>query len=75
MKVIDIVSLYKSLSWRIIATITTMIISYYVTGEMTFALKIGVIEVFAKLLIYYFHERVWSVITTKPSGLSQQTES
>ncbi|MDF1760592.1 MAG: DUF2061 domain-containing protein [Coxiellaceae bacterium] len=52
-------SLVKSLSWRVCATITTMVISYFVTGSLAFALSIGSIEVFAKLILFYLHERAW----------------
>ncbi|MCP4177419.1 MAG: DUF2061 domain-containing protein [bacterium] len=57
-------SILKSLSWRITATLTTMIIAYFITGNTHIALKIGGIEVFLKLIIYYFHERVWILIPT-----------
>ncbi|MDF1795405.1 MAG: DUF2061 domain-containing protein [Coxiellaceae bacterium] len=53
-------SLAKSLSWRICATITTMVISYFVTGSIAVALSIGSIEVFAKLILFYLHERAWN---------------
>ncbi len=52
-------SVAKSLSWRICATTTTMVISYFVTGSLAFALSIGSIEVFAKLILFYLHERAW----------------
>lgn len=52
-------SLVKAVSWRIIATTTTIIISYFVTGSVKYALSIGVIEAVAKVIIYYFHERTW----------------
>ena len=55
-------SILKSLSWRITATITTIIIAYAITGNHEIAIKIGGIEVFLKLLIYYFHERLWLLI-------------
>ncbi len=54
-------SLLKALSWRIIATLTTAIIAYFVTGEIDTAILIGGIEVFVKFAIYYVHERVWQI--------------
>jgi len=53
-------SLAKTVSWRIIGTIDTMVISYIITGEITHALSIGSIEVFSKMILYYFHERMWA---------------
>ena len=52
-------SILKSLSWRITATVTTILIAYIITGNYEVAIKIGGIEVIVKLLIYYFHERLW----------------
>lgn len=56
-------SLAKTVSWRIIGTMDTMLISYLITGEISSALSIGSIEVFSKMILYYFHERLWSNIT------------
>ena len=52
-------SVVKSLSWRILATATTMVIVLAFTGEIELAVAIGGIEVVAKLLIFYLHERTW----------------
>ncbi len=53
-------SIAKAITWRILATITTMIISYFITGNLKFALAIGSTEVICKIILYYFHERVWT---------------
>lgn len=55
-------SALKAVSWRIIGTIDTMIISYIITGKITVALSIGSVEVFTKMILYYFHERLWAHI-------------
>lgn len=55
-------SLLKGLTWRAVATATTVTIAWLVTGEATLALKIGAIEVVAKILIYYAHERAWQMV-------------
>ena len=54
-------SVLKSLSWRIIASLTTMIISFFVTHSFKFAASIGLIEVVSKIMLYYFHERAWNL--------------
>lgn len=56
-------SLLKSISWRIIGTIDTIVISYLVTGELVMAVSIGSVEVVSKILLYYLHERVWENAT------------
>lgn len=55
-------SIMKSVSWRIVGTIDTIIISYFITGRVTIALSIGSIEVITKTILYYFHERLWAHI-------------
>ena len=52
----------KSVSWRIVGTIDTMIISYFITGRVTIAISIGSVEVITKTILYYFHERLWAHI-------------
>jgi uncharacterized membrane protein len=39
-----------------------MVISYFVTGDFTMALSIGSVEVFTKMALYFFHERLWNKI-------------
>jgi uncharacterized membrane protein len=55
-------SVMKSISWRIVGTLDTMIISYFITGKVTIAISIGSVEVFTKTILYYFHERLWAHI-------------
>jgi len=55
-------SFMKSVSWRIVGTLDTMIISYFITGKLTVAFSIGSIEVLTKTILYYFHERLWAHI-------------
>ena len=53
-------SVLKAVSWRVLATLTTMVIAYFVTGNVGDALKIGSVEVVVKLVIFYLHERTWA---------------
>ncbi len=55
-------SLLKTISWRLTGTIDTFIVSYLVTGKIGLAASISVVEVFTKLILYYFHERIWNKI-------------
>ncbi|UOB16445.1 DUF2061 domain-containing protein [Abyssalbus ytuae] len=57
------VSLLKTISWRIVGTVDTMMISYILTGNIKIAMGIGSIEVVSKMILYYFHERIWNKIT------------
>lgn len=58
-------SLAKAFSWRIVATLTTAIIAYIVTGSLDTAALIGGIEFVLKFLIYYLHERAWQLVPTR----------
>ena len=53
-------SLLKAISWRLIGTIDTMIIAYFITGTISQAISIGFIEWGTKLVLYFFHERTWN---------------
>lgn len=55
-------SFVKALSWRVTGTVDTIIVSYFVTGKMALAFTIGGVELFTKIALYYFHERVWDKI-------------
>lgn len=49
----------KSISWRIIGTIDTFLLSYILTGSISFGISISGVDFFSKIVLYYFHERIW----------------
>lgn len=55
-------SIAKSVSWRIVGTIDTIIISWIVTGTLSLAFSIGLVELVTKMVLYFFHERIWNSI-------------
>lgn len=55
-------SILKGITWRAVATGTTVTIAWIVIGEVSTAFQIGFFEVFAKIAIYYIHERIWAKI-------------
>lgn len=56
-------SVVKSISWRVLGTLDTMVISYIITGNLVMAASIGSIEVVTKMFLYYLHERSWNKIS------------
>lgn len=54
-------SILKGITWRFLATGTLILIVYLVEGTIATALKVGGIEFFLKLFIYYAHERGWNL--------------
>ena len=63
-------SIAKGLTWRVLATLTTVVIAWYIIGDIHIAFEIGAIEVVAKIGVYYVHERVWQKI---PMGMGAWT--
>lgn len=49
----------KTISWRIIGTLDTMILSWIITGSWKIGLAIGGVEVITKMVLYFLHERAW----------------
>mgnify|MGYP001123601132 FL=1 len=49
----------KTISWRVIGTLDTMILSGIITGSWEMGLAIGGVEVFTKMILYFIHERIW----------------
>ena len=49
----------ETVSWRIIGTIDTVIISGLITGSWGAGLAIGGVEVISKMVLYFLHERTW----------------
>ena len=52
-------ALYKTMTWRVIASLTTFTIAWIITGDLSAGLAVGGIEFFAKMFLYYGHERAW----------------
>ena len=58
----------KTITWRIVGTIDTIILSWIVSGSSTMGLKIGLAEVVTKMILYYLHERAWFKINLSKNG-------
>ena len=55
-------SVFKGLTWRFLATGTTILIALLITGDIKPALQIGAVEFVAKFVVYYLHERAWAQV-------------
>ena len=51
--------LAKALTWRVVGTIDTFLLGWLVSGDITIGAAIGGLEIITKMVLYYFHERVW----------------
>jgi len=54
-------SLAKTISWRIVATSTTILLVFLFTGNLVISASVGSLELLAKIVIYYIHERIWDM--------------
>lgn len=55
-------SLAKAVSWRILGSIDTFLLSWLFTRSAKAAGAIAITEVLTKMVLYYFHERAWSSV-------------
>jgi len=49
----------KSITWRIVGTLDTTILSGILTGSWAMGLTIGGVEIITKMILYFLHERAW----------------
>ena len=55
-------SLIKSISWRLICIVVSIVTSFFLTGKWDIAVAIGTVYNFITMVLYYFHERGWNKI-------------
>ena len=55
-------SVIKAVTWRLVGTIDTMVVSFIITGEIKFALGIGGAEFCSKIILFVLHEKLWDKI-------------
>lgn len=51
--------IFKTISWRFIGTIDTLLLSFVITGDLIIGFKITILELISKMIFYYLHERFW----------------
>ncbi len=56
-------SIFKALSWRVIATVVTFLTAWFLTGTVEIAAKIGLADTVIKLAVFYGHERFWNKLS------------
>ncbi len=54
-----IISICKTCTWRVVASLDTFILSWLITGSVTAGASIASLEVLTKMFLYYAHERQW----------------
>jgi adenylylsulfate kinase len=52
-------SVAKGITWRVLASATTMMVVYIVTGDVVLMASVGLFDITLKIFFYYLHERTW----------------
>lgn len=55
-------SVVKAISWRVVGTIDTLVVSYLILGDgkLGEASAIAGVDFITKMILYFAHERVWN---------------
>jgi len=56
-------TILKTLSWRVIGSTSTFLISYLITGQAFIATSIAIMQMIVNTILYYIHEVVWNKVT------------
>jgi len=49
----------KAITWRVVGTVDTVLISWFISGDLLVGASIGGFELITKTILYYLHERTW----------------
>ena len=49
----------KTITWRAVGTRDTILLGWLISGDPSVGLKIGIVELATKMVLYYMHERAW----------------
>ena len=55
-------SFVKAVSWRTVGSIDTFVLGLFFSGSAKLAGAIAGTEDITKILLFYFHERAWSLV-------------
>ena len=56
-------SVAKAVSWRLLGSLDTLVLSYLFTGNLVAAGSIASTEMITKITLYYLHERAWAAVS------------
>lgn len=49
----------KTITWRVVGTIDTMLLAWIISGDPLVGLQVGGAEIVTKMTLYYIHEEIW----------------
>jgi uncharacterized membrane protein len=59
--------LAKTITWRILGTLDTLILGWFISNDLGVGVQIGALELVTKMILYYGHERLWFKSAIKSS--------
>lgn len=62
----------KTATWRVIASLDTMMLGWIYTGNLATAISIGSLEIVTKLILYFLHERAWANLSFELAQTSKE---
>jgi len=58
----------KTITWRFVGSLDTLLLSWLIAGDLSIGVKISIIEVITKMILYYIHENIWFNSTINDSS-------
>ncbi len=49
----------KTITWRVVGTLDTILLGWLLTGDISTGVSIGAVEFATKMFLYFIHERIW----------------
>jgi uncharacterized membrane protein len=61
---------FKTISWRVLGSLTTFTVAYCVDGSYKKAGLLMAIDTAVKTILFYIHEKIWNKIQKKTKNRS-----
>ena len=62
------ISIFKALTYRILGSLATVIVSFALTGDWGISSAIGLGDCILKFILYFVHERIWEHFLKRKDG-------
>ena len=49
----------KTITWRVVGTLDTILLGWLLTGDISTGVSIGAVDFATKMVLYFIHERIW----------------
>lgn len=66
-------ALHKAVSWRILGSLDTTMLTWIFSGSFKIATFVGSAEVVTKIFLYWIHEKIWERIKRNAVSVDQES--